>query len=524
MDNMTVMTGDVLDIHNEFSSYQEFKQTLDENFLAAEERFVIIGYMLKAARDTDILKESGYRNMWEFAKAEYSLDKSQTSRFIRINDRFSENGYSKRLDERYRRFGNAKLAIMLTLPDEINGELSSGYSKAEIQTIKEEIDEERKTSDLEVMLEEKDGRQQAYSDFGKVLHQLGMDKPKMYLGMYEAVCETMYDGTNRPVVGKLIDVLAPAGEAFISVRIAGEGRKMLSIKGADREPVLVDVRSGEKQSCTWDQMITEIETLSPEAEDARKAWETLYGEPFPENEAEVAPVQPEKSQGTRKVSKVTKAKTPEKTRTETAQEETGNAYGQQEEKRQEAAGGDNEESRENETQEAACADSEPAGEPAAGSEPADKASGAAGGAGEDSTGGSADGEGGAGTAPVPPDAGQIERQMDITKYPEYMPDAEGGVQESPPAAAGGTEEPEKPEMTRTEAEAAAGTEDPGGTIRDEDGGVALYVENQKREIIRRLCHAESLCGSGEWDGLIREMGDIVTLAEAVRNMEEMWNG
>lgn len=221
---MTVMTGDVLDIHNEFSSYQEFKQTLDENFLAAEERFVVIGYMLKAARDTDILQESGYRSVWEFAKAEYSLDKSQTSRFIRINDRFSENGYSKRLDERYRRFGNSKLAIMLMLPDEINGELTSSYTKAEIQTIKDEIDEERKISDLEVMLEETDGRQQAYSGFGKVLHQLGRDDPEMYLRMHDAVCNTVYDGTNRPVVGKLMDALAPDGEKFISVRIAAEGR------------------------------------------------------------------------------------------------------------------------------------------------------------------------------------------------------------------------------------------------------------------------------------------------------------
>ncbi|RAZ94931.1 hypothetical protein DK853_32625, partial [Klebsiella oxytoca] len=85
----------------------------------------------------------------EFAEAEYSLDKSQVSRFIRINDEFSENGYSDRLQERYQRFGYAKLALMLMLPAAVNEELTADYTKKEIQTIKEEIDEENQRTDIE---------------------------------------------------------------------------------------------------------------------------------------------------------------------------------------------------------------------------------------------------------------------------------------------------------------------------------------------------------------------------------------
>lgn len=512
MDNMTVMTGDVLDL-NEYKTYGEYKAALDGELQRSAESFVRIGYLLKMARDSDVLKESGYRSVNEFAEKEYGLDKSQVSRFIRINDEFSENGYSDYLQERYSSFGYTKLAMMLLLPAEINEELSSGYSKAEIQTIKEEIDEERKTSDLEVMLEEKDGRQQAYSDFGKVLHQLGRDNPEMYHGMHEAVCDTVYDGTNRPVAGKLMDVLAPAGEAFISVRIAGEGRKMLSIKGADMDPVIVDVRSGEKQSCTWDQLIDEVENLCPDAEDARKAWEILYGEPFPENEAEVAPVQPEKKQEPRKVSRVTKAKTPEKTRTDNPQEE------------KEAAGGDNGEGRKSGTQEAACADGGQAGEHPADPEPAHREDGAAGGAGEDSAGGGADGEDGAGAAKVQPDDGQIEGQMDITKYPEYMPETYDGGQEKPSEAAGGTRGQERPGMTRTEAEPAeaAGVEDSGGKITNPDG-MRRHIGNQKQIISDAISLMSTYCDKGIWDRLIEEANAVITRAEAIKNMEEMWNG
>ena len=84
------------------ATYAEFKETLDREIIATENGFVKIGYLLKIARDTNILHESGYKSMAEFAMAEYHLDDSATSRFIAINDRYSENGYSDQLQERYR--------------------------------------------------------------------------------------------------------------------------------------------------------------------------------------------------------------------------------------------------------------------------------------------------------------------------------------------------------------------------------------------------------------------------------------
>ena len=51
------------------------------------------------------------------------------SRFISINDRFSEDGNSPVLRTTYQGFGYAKLAIMLQLPDTLNEELTPEYSK-----------------------------------------------------------------------------------------------------------------------------------------------------------------------------------------------------------------------------------------------------------------------------------------------------------------------------------------------------------------------------------------------------------
>ena len=77
-------------------SYSQYKAELDNELAKTAEGFVRIGYLLKVARDTDILRESGYSTVTDFAKAEYGIDKTQVSRFIRINDKFSEGGYSDR--------------------------------------------------------------------------------------------------------------------------------------------------------------------------------------------------------------------------------------------------------------------------------------------------------------------------------------------------------------------------------------------------------------------------------------------
>ena len=136
-------TGEILNINNEYASYDAYKAAVDAELKKTAESFVRIGYLLKVARDTDILKDSGYSNVNDFAWKEYKLERSQVSRFIRINDEFSEGGYSDVLQERYRGIGYAKLAVMLTLPAAVNEELSGSYSKAEILAVKDEVETEK---------------------------------------------------------------------------------------------------------------------------------------------------------------------------------------------------------------------------------------------------------------------------------------------------------------------------------------------------------------------------------------------
>ena len=85
-----------------FSNYKQYKESLDQELSRSAESFVRIGYLLKVARDTNILYESGYETVTQFAEAEYNLRPDQVTRFMQINDRYSEDGYGMNLQDSYK--------------------------------------------------------------------------------------------------------------------------------------------------------------------------------------------------------------------------------------------------------------------------------------------------------------------------------------------------------------------------------------------------------------------------------------
>lgn len=283
-----------------YTNYDDYKTELRNELNKSAESFVRIGYLLKVARDTRILEDSGYENVNEFAYKEFGLDKTQVSRFMRINDRFSEDGYSERLKVEYQGFGYAKLSIMLLLPDSINEELTPDYSKSEIQALKEEVDAEAQVSDIEVMIEEKDARQQALDGIlAQVAYEIGKEDSKMYCTLWESQMERNED------VSAFMEKLAPSGNKTYSVRIPGTGRMMLLIKDAEDEVKLINVRDISDKRTYMKQNVVDAFRSIFEVGTAKESWKSTYGEDFPEEKEEVAPVQ----QVQRKESKVTKVQT-----------------------------------------------------------------------------------------------------------------------------------------------------------------------------------------------------------------------
>lgn len=93
----------------------QWREDIRKKLAETAGNFVHIGYRLKQIRDSGMY--DGAADIFEFAEKEYGLGASTVSRFIAINEKYSEGGNSLELKEEYKGFSYSKLAEMLTLPD-----------------------------------------------------------------------------------------------------------------------------------------------------------------------------------------------------------------------------------------------------------------------------------------------------------------------------------------------------------------------------------------------------------------------
>ncbi len=480
--------------------WTQWKEDIRRKLAETAENFVYIGYRLRQIRDSGMY--DGAEDIFGFAQKEYGLGKSTVSRFIAINEKYSEGGNSLVLKEEFRNFSSSKLSEMLTLPD----------SEVELITEKTTIREIRELKAFNSQTAQETG-EQAEAAGGEERSRTPLEKCLIdfFKNRKDMLNSAMrYLEEEPPAYKEAAELVAPSqtshqkGIVFLFLYDWNTGIKYKLM--TEPEPV----------SMSWAALFDIIYGIFGACEKG-DVWGDFYGEQEERQETEKAEAEKPGNGSDSGAESVA---------TSQQNEEKGQAGGQgrtpENRNRQEAAGGENEESK---TQREACADSGQAGEPASDPESADKEDGACGGAGEDGAEGGTDGESGRTTAPVQPESEQLEGQMNITDYPEYMPDTETGSRKQVTGAAGGEAEPEKPEKTRTEAEpeVSEGAADPGGKITDSDG-MWQHIENQKQIIMGSLHTMRMQCGEGIWDGLLAEANTIVTRVKSIKNMLEVWNG
>lgn len=275
--------------------YEDLKNEIREEMSKTVNSFVRIGYLLKVARDTNILADSQYSNMEEFAYAEFKIDKGTASKFMNINDRFSEGGNSDRLKLEYSGIGWSKLSVMLQLPDSINEELNDNFTKTEIKVIRDEVAEAKQETPLETIMEgETVVTAAAPAMIYKAIRQLGESNPDIYTAIHATIKDN-YDYDLEDIKS----IMAPAGEMIYSIRIRGVGRIMLSVKDYEEDVSLINERTGEKEKKTWDDLAMAWIQIIEKTKSPKENWEEVYEQKFPK--AEVAPVQQKKESKVAKV-------------------------------------------------------------------------------------------------------------------------------------------------------------------------------------------------------------------------------
>ena len=118
------------------NDWVEIKQKLKRELLGIKQSFVRIGFVLRQIDDQKLYERDGYKSIADFAKQEYGLEPSTTSRFMSINREYSIDGYSETLRPEYADLGRSQLEEMLKLPDSDRQMVQPETSRENIRELK----------------------------------------------------------------------------------------------------------------------------------------------------------------------------------------------------------------------------------------------------------------------------------------------------------------------------------------------------------------------------------------------------
>lgn len=123
-------------MENKIVNYDSAKNIIRRDLESMSRKFIAIGYYLKLIRDNEMYRQDGFKDIWEFAQDTYGISKSTCSRWMAMNDKFSQGGNSPYLKEEYRDFGKSQLQEMLYLTDEQMEQARPDMTTKEIREIR----------------------------------------------------------------------------------------------------------------------------------------------------------------------------------------------------------------------------------------------------------------------------------------------------------------------------------------------------------------------------------------------------
>lgn len=126
------------------TTYGEAKDIIRKDLESMSKKFITIGYYLKYIRDKKLYIQDGFESIWEFAQDTYGISKSTCSRWMHMNDKFSEGGNSPELRQEFASFRKSQLQEMLYLDDKQIEQAKPEMTAKEIREIRKPQNQEEK--------------------------------------------------------------------------------------------------------------------------------------------------------------------------------------------------------------------------------------------------------------------------------------------------------------------------------------------------------------------------------------------
>lgn len=244
----------------------EMKRKLRQELLGVKQSFVRIGYALRQIEEQKLYERDGYKSIAEFAKEEYGLEPSTTSRFMSINKEYSIDGYSEQLRPEFAELGRSQLEEMLKLPD-------NDRSMIQPETSRENIRELKRFNKTEPAAGVAD-------DLSQLVEKFYYDNPDILNAVFGEPEFT------EETIKQFAEIVNPGGNRSY--------KKGLYFLMMYENRVAVKKFNTDPKNLTWWEFWELTKSIFGDVAAGSKTWQSYFGEPEePEPENEIAPAQKE---------------------------------------------------------------------------------------------------------------------------------------------------------------------------------------------------------------------------------------
>lgn len=125
-------------------TFEDAVELARENLTGMVETFIAAGYYLKVMQGE--YEQHGYKTIWECAEAELGLKKSEASRAMSMNSKYSVDGNTPYIQEKYKQYSKSQLQEMLKMADDQIEQVDPDMTIREIREIKKPAAEQTEES------------------------------------------------------------------------------------------------------------------------------------------------------------------------------------------------------------------------------------------------------------------------------------------------------------------------------------------------------------------------------------------
>lgn len=115
---------------------EEIDNIITTKMKETAENVIIIGYCLRQIDENKLYLQEGHNTVARYAEEKYGMGPAAVSKYIKCNIRFSKNGFSMELDDRYIGFGKSQIQELLSLNPEQLEQVTPDMTVAQIREIR----------------------------------------------------------------------------------------------------------------------------------------------------------------------------------------------------------------------------------------------------------------------------------------------------------------------------------------------------------------------------------------------------